>query len=81
MKRTAIRGHALQDEGAAYHEHPNYDYIGNTDTHVSRYCSDTPSNLGFALCECGSQSEVFSTTAARRRWHAEHKVYIKDVGT
>jgi hypothetical protein len=30
MKRTAIRGHALQDEGAAYHEHPNYDYIGHT---------------------------------------------------
>jgi hypothetical protein len=34
---------------------------------------------GRALCECGKKSQVLPSTAARKRWHREHKEAVRDI--
>jgi len=33
---------------------------------------------GSTRCECGERSPVLPTTAARKRWHREHKDAVRD---
>jgi hypothetical protein len=65
MRRTALRGHALRGEGAAYipgEEEPWLRCRGH---------------IGRGLCECGAFSDVEWTHADRKRWHARHKDEIR----
>ncbi len=36
--------------------------------------------IGIGYCECGAQSPELPSTAARQRWHAEHKEQIRNGG-
>ena len=65
--KTLVPGHSLRYEGRA---------------HVSPDCPDCfgPEGLAFgnprsghASCRCGAYSPHLNNTAARKRWHAEHK--------
>ena len=38
---------------------------------------DYGSGEGVAECACGAQSESLPTTAARKRWHEQHKDAIR----
>lgn len=55
-----VLGHGLQREGRAH------DVLG-------RY---TGEQVGFGLCECGATSPLLGTTAARQRWHQDHKTAL-----
>ncbi|GAA2347487.1 hypothetical protein [Dactylosporangium salmoneum] len=59
---TRVAGHGLLREGAIYDENGHLPHGA-----VVR------SGPGRGKCECGSLSEVLPSTAARRRWHADHK--------
>ncbi len=67
MRRTSLRGHALQSEGKPYAP-------GETSPWLRVYGSST----GVALCECDETSPVLSSNGARQRWHAAHKEEIRD---
>lgn len=71
MKRTAIRGHALQYEGRAAEP----DSIGPSWPLLRL----TYKSEGVAYCECGAQSPVLPSTAARQRWHRNiHKAEVRE---
>lgn len=73
----AVRGHALQDEGAAFRYVGLGDRRGDVRQHgdleVVRAMANSVAGHGFAMCECGMRSPVFDTAAERRRWHRTHK--------
>lgn len=70
MRRTALRGHALQHEGRACE--PANDRFGLELTRQSE---------GVAICECGVASPTLPSTAARQRWHREvHKPEVRARG-
>lgn len=74
MKRTALRGHALRGEGAAYVRRDEDELFWSTDKDPwvkARGWS------GVGLCECGEPSPVLDTNNARKRWHADHKDKIR----
>ncbi len=64
-RHTAVAGHALLGEGAPYSESNQRDWYGK---------------VGRGRCECGERSGVLPTTAARKRWHAEHKASVTERG-
>lgn len=72
MRRTALKGHALQSEGKPY-ERGEY---GGKWIRVS-YAQFPTSPAGVGLCECGATSPVLESNGARRRWHADHKEKIR----
>jgi hypothetical protein len=39
----------------------------------------TKGGAGRALCECGKKSPVLPSTAARKRWHRQHKDAVRDI--
>lgn len=43
------------------------------DLHGQRTC------CGPAICSCGAQSEELHSTAARQRWHRQHKDAIRAI--
>ena len=57
-----VKGHGLLREGAAHDEAGNYHGI-------SMY-------VGYGFCECGARSSLLESTAARKRWHREHKAVV-----
>jgi len=65
-KRHRVAGHALRREGAAFDERGRL---------LSRGLYNQ-ANSGHAKCECGALSEDLPSTAARKRWHAEHKASL-----
>ena len=81
MRRTALRGHALRSEGAAFipaascDGHP--DAIAPDGTAYTR-CQG---HIGYGLCECGELSPSLHSGAGRRRWHADHKNEIRAKGS
>ncbi len=77
MRRTALKGHSLRDEGKAF-ERGEY---GGQWIRVS-YAPSTGSlsgvaYIGVALCECGTTSPALRSDGARKRWHADHKAGIR----
>lgn len=58
-----VSGHALRNEGAAYYDNGSQISYGDR-------------SVGRAKCECGEMSEVLPSGAARRRWHAQHKLDV-----
>ena len=66
MRRTALRGHALQGEGAAYERSDEGNWLK-----VWRGWD------GVGLCECGATSPVLGGNNARKRWHAAHKTEMR----
>lgn len=69
MNRTALRGHALRSEGAAYR--PGDEGV------LVRVRWNSVAGDGVGACECGAASRVLGSAAARRRWHAAHKDEIR----
>ena len=59
--KTAIKGHALKADGAAFDENAN------------RIDPDTAGGDGSALCQCGALSPIATSRKARIGWHKEHK--------
>ena len=59
--KTAIKGHALKADGAAFDENAN------------RIDPDTAGGDGSALCQCGALSPIATSRKARIDWHKEHK--------
>lgn len=60
--KTLLKGHALWREGRACT--PNgFDLVDG-------------SLPGYAFCECDARSVELPTTAARKRWHKQHKEEI-----
>lgn len=77
--KTRLEGHALFGEGRPVSwvkdsEHRSVHHIGLKTAYVD-YNALRPS--GRALCECGAESPVLPSTAARKRWHREHKDAIR----
>lgn len=58
-----VSGHALWHEGAAYYDDGSRIVYGDR-------------SAGRAKCECGEMSEALPSGAARRRWHAQHKLDV-----
>jgi hypothetical protein len=67
MRRTALRGHALRAEGKAF--------VPGDETPWAR--AGLPADLGVGLCECGAVSDWEHSSAARKRWHAQHKDAVR----
>ena len=61
-----IRGHALQDEGAAF----------NGEKHPVRVKWNTVSGIGYGLCQCGARSTITDSSNHRREWHKRHKAEV-----
>lgn len=59
--KTAIKGHALKADGAAF------------DADANRIDPDTAGGDGSALCQCGALSPIATSRKARIGWHKEHK--------
>ena len=59
--KTAIKGHALKADGAAFDENAN------------RIDPSTAGGDGSALCQCGALSPIATSRKARIDWHKEHK--------
>ena len=70
MKNTRVPGHALWNEGAPFR------WGGRIPVRVDRGWRMASSGEGFALCSCGATSDVLQTGAARKRWHAQHKIDV-----
>lgn len=71
VRHTAIRGHALLFEGQALTPHDG-DAVPWEPTYRLTHKSE-----GTAYCECGEHSGVLPSTAARQRWHAQHKDEVR----
>lgn len=75
VRNTRVPGHGLLREGCAF-EAVTPDpwrpvpYMGR----AFRYTGEAE---GRAVCSCGDCSEVLPSTAARRRWHEEHKAEVR----
>ena len=67
-----LKGHALINEGVGYS--PDHD----PKTVVARYWWLPHDPAGVAVCRCGATSEPLPSTAARKRWHREHKQAVLD---
>jgi hypothetical protein len=65
--KTTVRGHALQHEGQACV--PSDDPWGG---YRLTYRSE-----GVAYCQCGAVSPTLPSTAARQRWHRDHKADVR----
>ena len=63
-----VKGHGLVSEGAAHDEKGNY--AGSYEWLSGRGLS------GYGFCSCGARSSLLASTAARKRWHNEHKAAI-----
>jgi hypothetical protein len=63
---TRIAGHTLPDEGRL-----------NGDNGLMSRCN----GAGSIQCSCGQPSPVLPSTAARKRWHRDHKDTIRNGGT
>ncbi len=72
-KTTRLAGHSLVGEGA-----PHNDLGVRLRGEYSYGHEKTPGGRG--QCSCGALSDVVTTRAARKRWHAEHKAEIKAQG-
>lgn len=59
--KTAIKGHALKADGAAF------------DENGTRIDPATAGGDGSALCQCGALSPIAISRKARIGWHREHK--------
>jgi hypothetical protein len=66
-----VKGHGLRGEGLAFVQEPAY-FGGPSGP---RMVFD---QKGQGLCHCGAWSPILPTTAARRRWHREHKQAVLD---
>jgi hypothetical protein len=64
MKAERVKGHELCREGAA-HFSGEHEYTTREGT------------WGRGCCSCGQMSEMLPSTAARKRWHREHKRRIQ----
>lgn len=61
-----VAGHALRDEGAAFHVNGRRARPGGG-----------PAGWGYAMCECGEMSpRATSIVADRKRWHFQHKLDV-----
>jgi hypothetical protein len=63
MRNTRVAGHGLQFEGRTAEAYLPPD--------IGWRLTDEPN--GQAVCECGAWSPELPSTAARKRWHAQHK--------
>lgn len=69
MRRTNLRGHALQSEGKPFE-------LGAMDQ--ERWVRSCQGSEGVALCECGKPSGWLTSDAARQRWHRDiHKAGVR----
>ena len=75
MKRTALRGHALQHEGGAMEVWDPRSYSPEIN---GQKVGPTYEPIGKALCQCGEWSPVLPSTAARKRWHTDHKAAVRE---
>lgn len=63
--QTLVAGHTLRYEGAPH--------AVNEQGQIVR---PGPGRYGRGLCSCGRLSDLLTSSAARKRWHAEHKAAI-----
>lgn len=63
---ASIKGHALQDEGAAYVVNERQQIVR------ARYGS-----YGRGLCECGEMSDMLDSGRQRKQWHRDHKASLQ----
>lgn len=70
-----VPGHGLQHEGRPVLREG---CCGVKDTHNRRNVYDA---LGHGLCSCGQASPCEDTTAARQRWHRQHKSDVATIAT
>lgn len=60
-RSNRVRGHALRDEGMPFEKGVRLPVYGS---------------LGYGRYECGAESPLLDTTAARKRWHRQHKAEL-----
>jgi hypothetical protein len=75
VKASRLAGHGLPYEGRALDEHRPIGR-GLWGSHRPGFWSSSLP-VGRTRCECGEWSPVLPTTAARKRWHREHKDEIR----
>lgn len=84
--KTSRKDHALFAEGHAasssyrasiIEDAENWYWIGPYYFGGKVVYVDYDARTGRALCECGAESPVLPSTAARKRWHREHKDAIR----
>ncbi len=71
-----MSGHGLLDEGAAFgiaRQGIRWTDRPIAGRHFRRLRAGTVSGEGRGVCACGAFSDYLPTSAARRRWHNEHK--------
>lgn len=66
-KQLRVSGHTLISEGA------RHDKFGDR---INIYHPGWTSPWGHGKCSCGALSDFFKTKAARKQWHAHHKLAI-----
>ena len=71
--KTTVRGHALQMEGRAMAR----DLLPVSCVVQGRVFGLTGQAIGQAVCQCGAVSPTLPSTAARQRWHREHKADVR----
>ncbi len=70
MKRhTAVPGHGLLNEGAAF--------LLAEDGRLLRSGGGT-GGPGRGVCKCGVSSAILFSAGERQRWHAVHKIAVRD---
>ncbi len=62
MNVNRLAGHGLRNEGR---------------TGVDPYANGLSNGEGWVRCECGIKSPVLENTAARKRWHRQHKDQVR----
>lgn len=73
---TALPGHGLLNEGAAYTSGDCTEdrcYPGS----IPRRRWEGTSGRGHALCSCGAESPHLNSGNQRKRWHREHKMKVR----
>lgn len=73
MKGTRLAGHGLNYEGRALNE--DAPFTGAW-VHYSPGFWSSDQREGRTRCECGEWSPVLPSSAARKRWHREHKQQV-----
>lgn len=64
-RKTTLKGHSLVNEGKPYAFSDEGNWLR---------CDGT---AGRGLCSCGKPSPIFTSDAARKRWHRDHKDQVR----
>lgn len=72
-KNTRLSGHTLRSEGAPFR------WSADSGRYVRINALYGPATGdGFALCSCGTVSQMLHSNAERKRWHGLHKQQIRE---